>query len=69
VEADKDDPLDPAIQLVGPDETVVAQNDDSLDAQFGLLNARLVGFPIPKSGSYTIRVLRVGTAVSGLTLT
>ena len=69
VVADSGDPLDPAIVLVGPDSSVVAQNDDSLDPKFGLTNARLVSFPIPRSGTYTIEVHRVGNMGSSFTLT
>jgi hypothetical protein len=67
--ADKDDPVDPAIVLIGSDSNVVAQNDDSLDPAFGLTNARLVNFPIPRSGTYTLEIHRTGTAGSGFTLT
>src|SRR5262249_19571115 len=43
--------LDPALMLYGPDGGLVAQNDDSLDSQFGMMNARLVRFPITDAGT------------------
>ncbi len=60
------DPLiDPALILAAPDGTVVAQNDDSLDAKFGLTNARLVNFPITMQGMYTVHATRDTTTPAG----
>lgn len=56
--ARKEGEIDPALTVVAPDGKVIAQNDDSLDERFGVTNARLVNFPIPKSGLYTIRAGR-----------
>ncbi|MCC7449953.1 MAG: PPC domain-containing protein [Anaerolineae bacterium] len=56
--ADPDSAVDPALALLGPDGTLVARNDDSLDAAFGMTNARLVNFPIPAAGTYTIQAMR-----------
>jgi hypothetical protein len=52
------DELDPALQLIAPDGKLIAQNDDSLDARFGVTNARLANFPIPETGLYMIRAAR-----------
>jgi len=61
--------LDPAMMLYGPDGSLVAQNDDSLDSQFGLTNARLVRFPIVDAGAYAIRAERRSAEGGDFTLT
>jgi hypothetical protein len=60
--------LDPALVLLGPDGKPVARNDDSFDPAFGLTNARLVNFPIPDSGLYTIRAMRSSDKGGSFTL-
>lgn len=67
--ADRGQELDPALVLLDPEGKVIAQNDDSLDAAFGLLNARLVYFPIPATGTYTIQAMRSSSANGSFKLT
>jgi Bacterial pre-peptidase C-terminal domain len=67
--ADRADPMDPAISLFGPDGVIVARNDDSFDLNFGLTNARLVNFPIPSTGLYTIQAMRSSDRPGSFTLT
>lgn len=55
---DNDPPIDPAIQLLDPNGTLIARNDDSLDTTFGLTNARITRFPLPVDGTYTIQAMR-----------
>ena len=67
--ADRNSPsLDPALVLLGPDGKPVARNDDSFDSSFGLTNARLVNFPIPGSGTYTIQAMRSSDKGGSFTL-
>ncbi len=66
--ADPDTALDPALVLIGPNGKMVARNDDSLDASFGMTNARLVNFPIPAAGTYTIQAMRSSDEDGGFTL-
>jgi hypothetical protein len=66
--ADRDAPIDPALILIGPDGSTVARNDDSLDITFGVTNARLVNYPIPASGTYTIEATRSTDTNGGFTL-
>jgi len=66
--ADPDSPVDPALALLGPDGKMVARNDDSLDSSFGMTNARLVNFPIPVTGTYTIQAMRSSDDDGGFTL-
>lgn len=56
--ARKEGEIDPILMLSAPDGRLIAQNDDSLDERFGPTNARLVNFPIPKNGLYTVRAGR-----------
>jgi len=56
--AGKPGAIDPALVLIGTTGQTVAQNDDSLDAKFGLTNARLINFPILQTGLYQIRATR-----------
>jgi hypothetical protein len=56
--ARKEGEIDPVLTILAPDGKVIAQNDDSLDERFGMTNARLINFPIPKSGLYTIHAGR-----------
>jgi hypothetical protein len=62
--------LDPAIQVIGPDGTLVGENDD-LDSL--VRDAGLEALQLPAAGTYTVRVMRyAGSATSGeyeLTLT
>jgi hypothetical protein len=60
--------LDPALVLLGPDGKPVARNDDSFDSDFGLTNARLVNFPIPVSGIYTIQAMHSSDKGGSFTL-
>ncbi len=60
--------LDPALVLLGPDGKPVARNDDSFDSDFGLTNARLVNFPIPVNGIYTIQAMRSSDKSGSFTL-
>lgn len=55
--ARKEGEVDPALSLVAPDGKLIAQNDDSLDDRFGVTNARLLNFPIPKTGLYVIHAV------------
>jgi hypothetical protein len=57
--------IDPVLVLIGPDGKPIARNDDSLDANFGPTNARLVNFPIPKTGTYTIQAERHAVEIDG----
>jgi hypothetical protein len=66
--ADRGQQLDPALVLIDPQGKVIAQNDDSFDAAFGPLNARLVNFPIPVNGTYTIQAMRSTGANGSFTL-
>lgn len=59
------DPIDPLLVLVGPEGNPIARNDDSLDTNFGPTNARLVNFPIPTTGTYTIRAERHAVEIDG----
>ncbi len=67
--ADRGESVDPALVLIGPDGNPVARNDDSFDANFGVVNARLVNFPIEVSGTYTIQAIRSTNANGSFTLT
>jgi hypothetical protein len=66
--ADRGQQLDPALALIDPQGRIIAQNDDSFDATFGPLNARLVNFPIPADGTYTIQAMRSTGANGSFTL-
>jgi hypothetical protein len=66
--ADRGQQLDPALVLIDPQGNVIAQNDDSFDPAFGPLNARLVNFPIPANGTYTIQAMRSTGANGSFTL-
>ncbi len=67
--ADRGDSVDPALVLIGPNGVLVARNDDSFDVNFGVTNARLVNFPIPTTGTYTIQAMHSTDAVGNFTLT
>ena len=61
--------LDPDLRLYSVDGVLIAQNDDSLDPQFGLTNARLERFPIRKDGTYTIEAGRSTDGVGNFSVT
>ena len=65
---DNDPPIDPALQLLGPDGRLMARNDDSFDSTFGLTNARIVRFPLPVDGTYTILAMRSSDVNGAFTL-
>lgn len=55
--ADETATLDPLLRLVGPDGTVVAENDDAADPTLGI-NAQLAGVTLPADGTYTLEAAR-----------
>lgn len=62
------DTLDPALVLLDSTGKRIAQNDDSFDDRFGLTNARLINFPVPSDGLYTILATRDAAAEGEFTL-
>jgi hypothetical protein len=58
--------LDPALQVIGPDGTVIAENDDRDSL---VRDAGLEALTLPDDGVYTIRVTRYGSTVGQYELT
>ncbi len=58
--------LDPVLQVIGPDGTVVAENDDRDSL---VTDAGLEALTLPADGLYTIRVTRYGATIGEYELT
>jgi len=56
--------LDPLLVLLAPDGTPLIHNDDG-DLDSGDLNARIINFPVPESGTYTLIVTHAGSGSEG----
>ncbi len=48
--------FDPFLRLLSPDGSIVAENDDSTDPDFGILDAEIEHFTLPSTGIYSIQV-------------
>jgi outer membrane protein assembly factor BamB len=68
VELSRAGTLDVSLQLLGPDGSEVASNEDQLGLElWGVLDAQISAFVLPQTGRYTAIVTRVaGTGIYGL---
>lgn len=50
--------LDSVLRLLGPNASMIAENDDAADTSLGRFNSQIVGFTLPTTGTFTIIATR-----------